>query len=77
MTTLGRSQHVAAIREFISRTDTEFETGNEFIAAEILWGAFAHGLIAVASLNQWRYTSHESLKRVARNLAETRGLPRW
>lgn len=77
MTTLDRSQHIVVIREFVTRANIEFEIGNEFIAAEILWGAFAHGLIAVASLNQWHYTSHESLKRVARNLAETQGLPRW
>jgi hypothetical protein len=77
VTTLEQSQHIAVIREFGSRANTEFETGNEFIAAEILWGAFAHGLIVVATLNQWRYTSHESLKHVARNLAQTQSLPRW
>ncbi len=77
MTTLNQNQHIAVIREFVSRANTEFETGNEFIAAEILWGAFAHGLIAAASPNQWRYTSHESLKQVARNLAQMQSLPRW
>ena len=77
MTTLDISQNIIVIREFVIRANAEFETGNEFIAAEILWGAFAHGLIAVGSLNQWRYTSHESLKRVARNLADMPGLPRW
>jgi len=77
VTTLGRSQHITVIREFASRANAEFETGNEFIAAEILWGAFAHGLIAAASLNEWHYTSHESLKQVARNLVQTQGLQRW
>ena len=72
-------EHLAAIRDFTQRSDQEFdeEGGNLMIAAELLWGALAHGIIALAELNGWRCEGHQGFQFVAGKLAEGDSLPRW
>ena len=57
--------------EFAQRSDQEFDNGgNTMIAAELLWGAVAHALIAVAAINEWPCQGHSGYFQVARRLAE-------
>ena len=47
---MNEDEHTQEARELIRRADEEStDGGNERIAAELLWGAFAHCLITVAS----------------------------
>lgn len=60
--------------EFAQRSDREFDhDGNTMIAAELLWGAVAHALIAIAEINEWPCQGHKGHKgyfQVAARLAE-------
>ncbi len=57
--------------EFAQRSDQEFDSGgNTMIAAELLWGAVAQTLIAVAAINEWPCQGHSGYFQVARRLAE-------
>ena len=57
--------------EFAERSDQEFDHGgNSMIAAELLWGAVAHALIAVAEINEWPCQGHKGYFQVAARLAE-------
>ena len=61
-----------------ARAGTEFQTGgNQFVAAEFLWGAFAHCLIAVAQNEGLPHDSHGSFRHIARVLATKQNLERW
>ena len=51
--------------------------GNELVAAELLWGAFAHCLITVAQNEGLLHNSHEELRRVAERLSISQSLERW
>ena len=57
--------------EFAQRSDREFDRdGNTMIAAELLWGAVAHALIALAEINEWPCQGHRGYSLVAARLAE-------
>ena len=57
--------------EFAQRSDQEFDNGgNTMIAAELLWGAVAQILIALAAVNEWPCQGHSGYFQVARRLAE-------
>ena len=48
-------EHLDTMMEFTRDSDDTFNGGgNTLAAAELLWGALAHGLIAVAEANSWR-----------------------
>lgn len=60
-----------ATLEFAQRSDQEFDhDGNTMIAAELLWGAVAHALIAIAEINEWPCQGHRGYFQVAARLAE-------
>lgn len=63
--TLSLWEHVQLAPVFLDEADAEFDAGKTMKGAEMLWGAVAHSLIAVALRNGWPYNSHGSLKRVA------------
>ena len=57
--------------EFSQRSDQEFDGGgNTMIAAELLWGAVAQALLAVAESNEWPCQGHKGYFQVAARLAE-------
>ena len=57
--------------EFAQRSDQEFNHGgNTMIAAELLWGAVAITLIAVAEINEWQCQGHGGYFQVARRLGD-------
>ena len=67
--TIDERLHI--IGEFIRRSDEEFDGGgNNLIAAELLWGAVAHGLIAIAEINGWRCEGHRGYRAVSVQLDE-------
>ena len=51
--------------------------GNQLVAAELLWGAFAHCLITVAQNEGLPHNSHEELRHIAEQLSISQGLERW
>ena len=58
--------------------ETERERGgNELVAAEFLWGAFAHCIITVAQNEGMPHNSHDDLRQVAEHLTLLQGLERW
>ena len=68
-----------SIRELVELSDQEFQViGNrtsQLVAADMLWGAFARGLIAVAGIHGWDCHGEAHMKDVADRLAETQGQP--
>ena len=65
-------------QEFAIRADRELQNGgNQLVAAELLWGAFAHCLIAMALNEGMAHNSHEDFRRVAYRLAEAQESERW
>ena len=75
--TLPLREHVALAPEFLDEADVEFAAGKMMKGAEMLWGAVAHALIAVALRNGWPYNSHGALKRVAKRLPNVPGASHW
>ena len=62
-------------RELMRRADQESaaDGGNEMIAAEFLWGAFAHCLITVAQNEGLPHDSHGAFSRIAQHLDAAQG----
>ena len=57
--------------QFAQRSAQEFDQGGSaMIAAELLWGAVAHALLAVAEINEWQCHGHRGYFQVAKRLAE-------
>ena len=69
------------IRELVERSDQEFQVNedrtSQMVAADMLWGAFARGLIAVAGIHGWECYGEAHMKDVADRLAEKQDEPRW
>ena len=64
--------------ELIARADEELRNGgNGLVAAEFLWGAFAHCLIGWAMGEGLPHNSHEEFRRVAERLAASLNQQRW
>ena len=51
--------------------------GNPLIAAELLWGAFAHCLIAVAQNDGLPHDSHGAFRTIARHMDATQDSNDW
>ena len=60
----------------LSETERQ-KGGNELVAAEFLWGAFAHCLITFAQNEGLPHDSHRSFRHIARELAAKQNLERW
>ena len=59
-------------------SETERQNGgHQLVAAELLWGAFAHCLITVAQNEGLPHRSHEELRFVAEQLSISQNLERW
>ena len=77
MTTFTQSRHANIARQFLDKSAREFTAGDELNGAELLWGAAAHALIAVALEHGWHYDSHGAMKNVVRQLATFQHRPQW
>ena len=75
---MTQEEHVRAAQELSQRADEEAtDGGNELIAAELLWGAFAHCLIEVALTLGLPHHSHGSFRAIAQHLDAATGGNRW
>jgi hypothetical protein len=71
-------EHLDTMTEFTRDSDEIFTgDGNTLAAAEFLWGALAHGLVAVAEVNAWRCEGHQGYRQVARQLQASTRRQRW
>lgn len=77
MTTFPQSRHVNISRRFLDKSNREFSDGDELNGAELLWGAVAHALIAVALEYGWHFDSHGALRNVAVRLETSQERPQW
>ena len=75
---MNQEEHIMAAQGLIQKADQEFRNGgNELIAAELLWGAFAHCLIAFAQNEGLPHDSHGAFRQTARMLATKTDLDQW
>ena len=75
---MNQEEHTGMARELMTRAGQESQDGgNEMIAAELFWGAFAHSLITVAQNEGLPHDSHGAFKRVAQHLDTSQGGNRW
>ena len=75
---MNQEEHLSMARELIRRANQEPQGGgSEMIAAEFLWGAFAHCLIAVAQNERLPHDSHGAFSRIAQHMDAALGGNRW
>ena len=75
---MNQQEHVGMAQELTERAEEEARNGgNELVAAEFLWGAFAHCLIGVALNQGLPHDSHGAFKRIARHLDAAQGGNVW
>ena len=71
-------EHFQTMTEFIRDSEEKFTVGGTtLVAAELSWGALAHGLIAVAELNGWRCEGHQGYREVGKQLEAGGQRKRW
>ena len=56
----------------LERSRAEFSGPNTLIASELLWGAAAHAILAVATERGWKKDSHGAIKQAARRVSDER-----
>ena len=66
--TISRIEHIRVAHDFLDESDDEFDAGNLLKGSEVLWGAGAHALIAIALIQDKPYDSHGTLRRIASEL---------
>ena len=75
---MNQEEHLRMARELLRRADRESrDGGSEIIAAEFLWGAFAHCLITVALNDGLPHDSHGAFQRIAYHLDTAQGGNTW
>ena len=75
---MNQEEHASTARELMTRADEEWQNGgNDMIAAELLWGAFAHCLLTVALNENLPHDSHGAFRRIAQHLDNVHGGNTW
>ena len=75
---MNQEEHISMARELVGRANQESgDGGNEMIAAEFFWGAFAHCLITVAQNEGLPHDSHGAFTRIAQHMDAAQGGNRW
>ena len=75
---MNQTGHIETARDFARRADEEARAGgNQMIAAELLWGAFAHCMIIVAMNDGLPHDSHGAFRRIAQHLDNALGTNEW
>ena len=62
-------RHRMICNRLVGFASDEFETGENFLASEMAWGAVAHYLKSVAKFRGWRNETHRDLNDIAMDLA--------
>ena len=66
------AEHVEMSLLLLERSKQEFPGGNTLIASELLWGAAAHAILAIATDRGWKKDSHGAIKHAARRVSDER-----
>ena len=66
------TEHAQMSLLLLDRSQGEFAGGDPLIASEILWGATAHAILAIATERGWHKDSHGAIKVAARRLSDER-----
>ena len=77
MTTFPQNQHVSIAQDFLDKSEREFAADDQLNGAELLWGAAAHALIAVAQEYGWHFDSHGAFRNAVKTLAALHQRPQW
>lgn len=75
--TLPQPEHEQMALELLDDADLEFAAANMLKGSEMLWGAAAHALIALALQTRRPYDSHGAMRDAAKQLANVRNRPHW
>lgn len=75
--TLPILEHARIALDFLQEAEQEFAVGKMAKGAEMVWGAVAHALIAVAIRQRRPYNSHGAMRNVARHLPNVPGQSHW
>ena len=75
--TLPIAEHARIALELLDEANVEFAANKLMKASEMLWGAAAHALIAVALRQGRPYDSHGALKNTAWHLPNIPGQTHW
>ena len=67
---MNPDEHIETAREFLTKSEEEFDNGDDLQASEKLWGAAVHTVLATAQQRGWNYGSHRDLMQVARRISE-------
>ena len=75
---MNQQEHLQEARELMDWSQEVTESGrNPRIAAELLWGSFAHCLITVALNDGLPHDSHGAFRNIARHLDTGQSNNRW
>ena len=75
---MNQQEHAQEARDFLRRAHQESASGgNHRVAAEFLWGAFAHCLIAVALNEALHHESHGAFRHIAHHMDAAQGGNQW
>ena len=75
---MNQEEHLNMAQGLVQLAEQETSSGgNELIAAEFLWVAFAHCLIMVALNEGLPHESHGAFRRIAQNMDATQGRNEW
>ena len=75
---MNQEEHIDMARELFRRANQESQDGgNDMIAAEFLWGAFAHCLITVAQNERLPHDSHRALGTITQHMDAAQGGNTW
>ena len=77
LSTLSIQEHAQVALALLEESDAEFAAGKSLKGSEMLWGAAAHAMIAVALEQSRPYDSHGALKNLAKLLRTATGQPNW
>ena len=71
------AEHAQIALDLLDEAEQEFAIGKMLKGAEMIWGATAHALIAVALRLHRPYNSHGAMKNVAKQLPNVPGQSHW
>ena len=75
--TLPQSEHEQMALELLNEADAELAAGKMMKGSEMLWGAAAHALIALALQMGRPYDSHGAMRDAAKQLPNVPNRPHW
>ena len=67
------AEHAQMALMLLERSREEFAGGDPLIASEMLWGAAARSILAIATERGWHKDSHGAIKAAARRVSGERG----